>query len=85
MQGRPRILESVGRLTATRLLYATPRVTRVLGIESSCDDTGAAVVDDCGNTLGDAIFSQGHIHREYVSSRAIEQSTAIGSNNRTLL
>ncbi|XP_065843034.1 tRNA N6-adenosine threonylcarbamoyltransferase, mitochondrial-like [Oscarella lobularis] len=64
MQGRPRILESVGRLTATRLLYATPRVTRVLGIESSCDDTGAAVVDDCGNTLGDAIFSQGHIHRD---------------------
>ena len=30
----------------------------VLGIESSCDDTGAAVVDDNGHVLGDALRSQ---------------------------
>lgn len=34
----------------------------VLGIETSCDDTGAAVVDDGGNILGDALDSQTKIH-----------------------
>jgi len=36
----------------------------VLGIESSCDDTGAAVVDDKGNILGESINSQTRIHVE---------------------
>ena len=38
---------------------------RVLGIESSCDDTGAAVLDGLGNVLGEALASQEHIHREW--------------------
>ena len=38
---------------------------KVLGIETSCDDTGAAVVDDKKNILGDAIKSQVTIHTEY--------------------
>ncbi|KFZ48687.1 hypothetical protein N338_00912, partial [Podiceps cristatus] len=34
----------------------------VLGIETSCDDTGAAVVDDAGNVLGEALHCQKKVH-----------------------
>ncbi|XP_066491541.1 tRNA N6-adenosine threonylcarbamoyltransferase, mitochondrial [Tiliqua scincoides] len=34
----------------------------VLGIETSCDDTGAAVVDEAGDILGEALHSQSEIH-----------------------
>uniref|UniRef100_A0A8C6DCD0 N(6)-L-threonylcarbamoyladenine synthase n=1 Tax=Moschus moschiferus TaxID=68415 RepID=A0A8C6DCD0_MOSMO len=34
----------------------------VLGIETSCDDTAAAVVDEAGNVLGEAIHSQTEVH-----------------------
>ncbi|NXR08704.1 OSGP2 protein, partial [Semnornis frantzii] len=34
----------------------------VLGIETSCDDTGAAVVDDAGNVLGEALHCQREVH-----------------------
>ncbi|KAL4222210.1 putative tRNA N6-adenosine threonylcarbamoyltransferase [Mactra antiquata] len=39
---------------------AAPNKTRarVLGIETSCDDTGAAVVDSDGNIVGNALHSQ---------------------------
>ncbi|CAH1789408.1 unnamed protein product [Owenia fusiformis] len=36
--------------------------TYILGIETSCDDTGAAVVDNGGNILGEALNSQTDIH-----------------------
>ncbi|XP_028291723.1 tRNA N6-adenosine threonylcarbamoyltransferase, mitochondrial isoform X1 [Gouania willdenowi] len=34
----------------------------VLGIETSCDDTGAAVVDETGVILGESLHSQKEIH-----------------------
>ncbi|KAJ1186970.1 hypothetical protein NDU88_003749 [Pleurodeles waltl] len=34
----------------------------VLGIETSCDDTGAAVVDETGKILGEALHSQMEVH-----------------------
>nr|XP_021499785.1 probable tRNA N6-adenosine threonylcarbamoyltransferase, mitochondrial isoform X1 [Meriones unguiculatus]XP_021499787.1 probable tRNA N6-adenosine threonylcarbamoyltransferase, mitochondrial isoform X1 [Meriones unguiculatus]XP_021499788.1 probable tRNA N6-adenosine threonylcarbamoyltransferase, mitochondrial isoform X1 [Meriones unguiculatus] len=34
----------------------------VLGIETSCDDTAAAVVDETGKVLGEAIHSQTEVH-----------------------
>jgi tRNA threonylcarbamoyl adenosine modification protein TsaD len=37
----------------------------VLGIESSCDDTGAAVVRSDGTILGEALASQSHIHGKW--------------------
>jgi len=37
----------------------------VLGIESSCDDTGAAVVRSDGVILGESLASQAHIHEEW--------------------
>lgn len=38
---------------------------RVLGIESSCDDTGAAVLTGTGSVLGEALASQARIHEEW--------------------
>ncbi|XP_063788850.1 tRNA N6-adenosine threonylcarbamoyltransferase, mitochondrial isoform X2 [Pseudophryne corroboree] len=43
-----------------RSLALRPRV--VLGIETSCDDTGAAVVDENGKILGESLFSQKDVH-----------------------
>ena len=37
----------------------------VLGIESSCDDTGAAVVRSDGTILGESLASQNEIHEEW--------------------
>ena len=37
----------------------------VLGIESSCDDTGAAVVRSDGTILGEALKSQNDIHEQF--------------------
>ena len=37
----------------------------VLGIESSCDDTGAAIVRSDGTILGEALASQKEIHEEW--------------------
>ncbi|KAM9365418.1 tRNA N6-adenosine threonylcarbamoyltransferase, mitochondrial [Pholidichthys leucotaenia] len=34
----------------------------VLGIETSCDDTGAAVVDESGRILGESLHSQKEVH-----------------------
>lgn len=38
---------------------------RVLGIESSCDETGAAVVDHEGRVLSDIVQSQVSVHAQY--------------------
>lgn len=40
----------------------------LLGIESSCDDTAVAVVDERGHILGKAIHSQLAEHQKYVKS-----------------
>ncbi|XP_019630560.1 PREDICTED: probable tRNA N6-adenosine threonylcarbamoyltransferase, mitochondrial [Branchiostoma belcheri] len=37
----------------------------VLGIETSCDETGAAVVDDRGSVLGEALHSQKLVHLKH--------------------
>ncbi len=37
----------------------------VLGLESSCDETGAAVVDDTGRVLADIVQSQASVHAAY--------------------
>jgi N6-L-threonylcarbamoyladenine synthase len=37
----------------------------VLGIESSCDETGAAVVDDAGRVASDVVHSQVSLHATY--------------------
>ncbi|CAH2107190.1 unnamed protein product [Euphydryas editha] len=48
----------------SRNLTYDPSVT-ILGIETSCDDTGCAVVDGKGNVLGESLFSQNILHLRY--------------------
>lgn len=61
----------------------------ILGIESSCDDTAAAVVDRDGNVLSSIIATQTHIHSPYggvfpeFASRA-HASTVIPTIERAL-
>ena len=38
---------------------------RVLGIETSCDETGVALYDTERGLLADALYSQIEIHAEY--------------------
>lgn len=45
--------------------------TIILGIETSCDDTGCAVVDEGGNILGEALSSQHQVHLKYVKVKNI--------------
>lgn len=45
-----------------RRLYCTNKRSIILGIETSCDDTGCAIVDNEGNILGEALHSQQDIH-----------------------
>ena len=40
-------------------------MTRILGIETSCDETAAAVVDDRTDVRSSIIASQIHVHREF--------------------
>ena len=37
----------------------------VLGIESSCDETGAALISDTKGLLADALHTQIDMHRAY--------------------
>ncbi len=52
------------------------RMTRVLGIETSCDETAVAVVDDGRTVRSNLISSQAHLHERFggvvpeVASRA---------------
>jgi len=38
---------------------------RVLGIETSCDETGVAIYDSERGLLGDALYSQIELHQQY--------------------
>src|SRR6185369_793162 len=64
----------------TRVRHFGEPVTRVLAIESSCDETAAAVVRDGRWVEGDAVASQIALHQPYggvvpeVASRAHVQA-----------
>nr|XP_033338812.1 probable tRNA N6-adenosine threonylcarbamoyltransferase, mitochondrial isoform X1 [Megalopta genalis] len=45
------------------LLHSKPAI--ILGIETSCDDTGCGIVDSTGTVLGEAISSQHNIHLNF--------------------
>lgn len=50
---------------ASAIISAMRSRTLILGIDTSCDDTSAAVVSDGMETLSDVVSSQGEIHRKY--------------------
>lgn len=41
-----------------------PPSIKILGIETSCDDTGAAVVTDQKKILGESLYNQSSIHNQ---------------------
>jgi len=43
----------------------SPPDVRILGIETSCDDTGAAVVENGIRILSNVLLSQGELHAQY--------------------
>ncbi|XP_047361425.1 probable tRNA N6-adenosine threonylcarbamoyltransferase, mitochondrial isoform X3 [Vespa velutina] len=45
--------------------FSSHKPAVILGIESSCDDTGCGIVDSNGNILGEAINSQCLLHSKY--------------------
>lgn len=51
-------------LIASYRYHSAPKKI-VLGIETSCDDTGAAIVNESGTVLGECLASQMKIHLEY--------------------
>ncbi|XP_071777802.1 tRNA N6-adenosine threonylcarbamoyltransferase, mitochondrial [Centroberyx gerrardi] len=50
---KPSCTSAYGKASCSRL---------VLGIETSCDDTGAAVMDEAGLILGESLHSQKEVH-----------------------
>lgn len=46
----------------TKKWYSTSKNIIIMGIETSCDDTGCALVDNQGNVLGEALHSQHLVH-----------------------
>ncbi len=38
---------------------------KVLGIETSCDETGVAIIDETGKVIGDVLFIQDSIHSKF--------------------
>lgn len=56
-------LHQFGYTTRRRLSLGSSWLSRlVLGIETSCDDTGAAVMDETGEILGESLHSQKDVH-----------------------
>ncbi|XP_045130795.1 probable tRNA N6-adenosine threonylcarbamoyltransferase, mitochondrial isoform X3 [Portunus trituberculatus] len=53
------------RATTTSASSLEKDILYILGIETSCDDTGAAVVSDTGEVLGESHFNQHNIHLRY--------------------
>ena len=47
----------------------TAKELTVLGIESSCDDTGVGVVTSSKRVLGQAVHSQLPVHLKYVTKK----------------
>ena len=39
---------------------------KILGIESSCDDTSISIVDSEKNIIVNEVVSQNHIHSKYI-------------------
>jgi len=57
-----RFLRTCSRTLNVIQKFADDRPAVILGIETSCDDTGCGIVDTTGKILGEAINSQHLIH-----------------------
>ncbi|KAM9347680.1 tRNA N6-adenosine threonylcarbamoyltransferase, mitochondrial [Symphorus nematophorus] len=57
-----RLLQFRHTLWGSSSFGKAPHSRLVLGIETSCDDTGAAVLDETGEILGESLHSQKEVH-----------------------
>ena len=55
----------MGANSPSTLLTSAPPLMRILGIETSCDETGIAIYDDQEGLLGHSLHSQIDIHAAY--------------------
>ena len=58
-------MQTIQDMTAALKAVQQKRPLRVLGLESSCDETAAAIVEDGRKVLSDVIFSQVDLHALY--------------------
>ena len=63
--GAPRHAVFCGRNAAQMYNCSSRAGSHVLGIETSCDDTGIAIVNEKGEILAEALSSQWDVHEEY--------------------
>lgn len=54
----------IQRTAFNRYLCSAASIERplILGIETSCDDTGAAIIDRNGKVYGECLHSQQNVH-----------------------
>lgn len=57
--------DKCGKTIAVRAGCTYKEAMRVLGIETSCDETGVAIYDGELGLMAHALYSQAHIHAEY--------------------
>ncbi|HLE23816.1 MAG TPA: tRNA (adenosine(37)-N6)-threonylcarbamoyltransferase complex transferase subunit TsaD [Anaerolineales bacterium] len=62
---KPSRASSGGRAAAAEPPPARPKLTRLLGIETSCDETAAAVVEDGRHIASNVVASQVGVHAKY--------------------
>ncbi|KOB71010.1 putative tRNA N6-adenosine threonylcarbamoyltransferase, mitochondrial [Operophtera brumata] len=55
-------LNTFRRITISNTRIKQPGTCNILGIETSCDDTGCAIINDRGELLSEAIHSQHLLH-----------------------
>ena len=60
-----KLVMKTSRLTCLRYFNSIKRPKYILGIETSCDDTAAAIIDDQGHVLSEQVSSQWDLHAEY--------------------
>lgn len=63
-----RLLQVRHTLWGSHSFGKAPCSRLVLGIETSCDETGAAVLDETGEILGESLHSQKEVHLRWVSA-----------------
>lgn len=64
-QCRKRLVTTAAETGRSHVSWKQKKERIVLGIESSCDDTGVAIVSSSGQILGDSLKSQADIHAEW--------------------
>ncbi|XP_071443007.1 tRNA N6-adenosine threonylcarbamoyltransferase, mitochondrial isoform X2 [Hetaerina americana] len=57
-----RLFSLTKSLSRRRFHHTAVRTNVIMGIETSCDDTGCAIVDSSGNILGECLNSQQQVH-----------------------